>query len=124
VIGRIAFYGVRAASRNGQQQQGPPRQFGIFGKTFWGLVFVAVYVHWWRGALCITAAFVIVLTLFVLARMGSGKGKRAVPPAAGKTAARGYDPAKVAQMEREGWGHSPTEELDRLMRDWTEGRKP
>ncbi len=123
MIGRMAFYGVRAASRNGQQQ-GPPRQFGIFGKTFWWLVFISVAVHWWRPTLCIVAAFVIVLTPFVLAHMGSGKGKRAVPPAAGKTAARGYDPAKVAQMEREGWGHSPTEELDRLMRDWTEGRKP
>jgi hypothetical protein len=117
MIGRIAFYGVRAASRNGQQQ-GPPRQFGIFGKTFWGLVFVAVYVHWWRGALCITAAFVIVLTLFVLAHMGSGKGKRAVPPSEGKGAPGGCDPAKVAQMERDSWGHSPTEEIDRLMREW------
>ena len=120
MIGRIAFYGVRAASRNGQQQQGPPRQFGIFGKTFWWLVFISVYVHWWQGALCITAAFVIVLTPFVLAHMGSGKGKRAVPPAAGKTAARGYDPAKVAQMERDIYGHSQTEEIDRLMREWAD----
>ena len=76
MIGRMAFYGVRAASRNGQQQ-GPPRQFGIFGKTFWWLVLISVYVHWWRGALCITAAFVIVLTPFVLVHMGSAKGKSA-----------------------------------------------
>ena len=76
MIGRIAYYGARAAGRpGGQPRQRPPKQFGVFGKCVCLLIFAAIVRQWWLPILCGTAAMVIVLTLFVLAQSGKA-GRR------------------------------------------------
>ena len=68
---RIGRYAMRAG-----QQQGPPQQFGIFGKTVCLLLFASVFAHWWRASLIglgVTVFFVLPVVLII------GAGKRQAP---------------------------------------------